>query len=252
MNGDPADLRSQAEKFAGDITNTVRSVAGEAVDPFEVVGSVKRRGTTRLTVSQAEVRGISLSIEAAPMLLLAAKFHCVWDHAQTFLAVDSSAFTVTAIAGSAEPLFRYDYVRSPTGGTPGAHVQVHAHRDALTYVMARCGDQSKRGKARVREVEQGDRVPQMSDLHFPVGGHRYRPCLEDVLEMLLDEFGVDQLDGARAALRAGRAAWRLGQLGAAVRDSPEAAAETLRVLGYAVTPPIDGPRPDRWDRLTAY
>jgi hypothetical protein len=92
----------------------------------------------------------------------------------------------------------------------------------------------------------------VSDLHFLVGGPRFRPCLEDVLTVIIDEFGVDQEPGALEALAAGRRTWRLGQLGAAVRDSPETAAQTLRNLGYTVTPPTTGAPPERTAKLTAY
>jgi hypothetical protein len=40
----------------------------------------------------------------------------------------------------------------------------------------------------------------MSDLHFPVGGSRFRPSLEDVLDMLVRELGVDHEPGWRDAL----------------------------------------------------
>jgi hypothetical protein len=78
-------------------------------------------------------------------------------------------------------------------------------------------------------------VPAMRELHFPVGGPRFRPCLEDVLELLVVEFGVDCSDEGREALRRGRVTWRTLQLATAVRDSPDIAVGTLRELGYTVT-----------------
>ena len=43
-------------------------------------------------------------------------------------------------------------------------------------------------------------MPQFSDLHIPLGGPRYRPCLEDLLEFLIVEFGLDKkIDRARPA-----------------------------------------------------
>ena len=79
---------------------------------------------------------------------------------------------------------------------PAAHIHVHAHRDGLSHALGKTGSKTKRGKARAEARE----VPRMADLHFPVGGHRFRPCLEDVLEMLVTELGVDHPDGAIAAL----------------------------------------------------
>lgn len=81
----------------------------------------------------------------------------------------------------------------------------------------------------------------MHELHFPLGGHRFRPCLEDVLQMLVEEFGIDTADGALDALAAGREKWRRHQTGAVVRDAPEEAVRVLRELGYMVETPSGGP-----------
>ncbi len=170
---------------------------------------------------------------------------------QAFLAVDESQVVVSAIAGSSEPLFRYEYLRAPTGAQASAHIQVHGHRDAMSYLMALSGEGSRRGKRRRRAAGTNERIPQLSDLHFPVGGPRYRPCLEDVLQMLIDEFGVDTERDAAARLAEGRERWRLDQLAASVRDSPETAARALGALGYSVAPPASGHPANRIDRLRA-
>ena len=164
----------------------------------------------------------------------------------TYLAVAKSEFGVYVGAKAAgEPLYRYEYDRGITGGLPAAHLQVHAHRDGLTYVMARAGNQTKRGRARAA----GNEVPRMSELHFPLGGHRFRPALEDVLEMLVTELGVDHEEGRQRSLREGRRTWRLTQTQAVVRDSPRTAAASLRELGYTVTPPDGGDPVGNPDRL---
>lgn len=49
--------------------------------------------------------------------------------------------------------------------------------------------------------------------------------------MLILELGVDAEDGWQHALEEGRQQWRLYQVGASVRDSPETAARVLRELG---------------------
>jgi hypothetical protein len=75
----------------------------------------------------------------------------------------------------------------------------------------------------------------MSERHFPLGGPRFRPCLEDILEMFAVELRVDCSAEGREALRRGRVSWRSLQLATAVRDSPEVAVSTLRDLGYTVS-----------------
>ena len=71
--------------------------------------------------------------------------------------------------------------------------------------------------------------PALSRFHFPTGGHRFRPCLEDVLEALRQEFKLKVSDKEEweARLAEARLKWRKIQTAAAVRDCPEAA---LRVL----------------------
>ena len=73
----------------------------------------------------------------------------------------------------------------------------------------------------------------VSDLHFPVGGSRFRPCLEDVLDMVVRELGVDHQSDWRNALAVGRERWRRMQAAAVVRDASEAI-RVLEQLGYDI------------------
>lgn len=244
------ELRRETETFAAKITSTVRIVAGADTPPFRLRGSVGESGQAHAVVRQDPAEGIRLTVNGLPLLLLRVDFRCTWDHAQKFLAVDTSAIKVFA-SRDAEPLLRYEYVRNALPDLPGAHLQVHAHRDALTYVMSMAGEATSRGKRRVEKLGRGV-APRMNELHFPLGGPRFRPCLEDVLQVLITELGVDAPEGAISALEAGRVEWRTNQLAAAVRDSPETAAKVLREeLGYDVTPPSSGPASDRLDKLRA-
>ena len=77
-----------------------------------------------------------------------------------------------------------------------------------------------------------------------------RPCLEDLLQLLVEEFRFDAMPGALQAIEDGRVKWRRRQLAAMVRDDPEEAARVLRdELDYEVMPPISGVRDVRFDRL---
>ena len=92
----------------------------------------------------------------------------------------------------------------------------------------------------------------MSRIHFPTGGHRFRPTLEDVLQMIEEEFGAKPGPTWRQVLRTNRVQWRRHQTGAAVRDCPSEAVRVLQELGYGVTPPAEGPVQDRDERLAAF
>lgn len=125
------------------------------------------------------------------------------------------------------PLLRLDY-RSDMTSDPVCHWQFHAERGAFTQLL------SIAGAVRPR------RVPSPHDLsmvHLPVGGERFRPCLEDVLEMLVRDCGVDAMAGWEAVLASGRERWRLRQLRSVVRDLQGEAAEVLAEEGWVTSPP---------------
>ena len=96
---------------------------------------------------------------------------------------------------------------------------------------------SRRGAAEKR--------PQLSDIHFPAGGPRLRPTLEDLLEMLIHDLGIDHPDGALDALADARTGWRRDQARAIVGADQETAAQVLREAGWGVTPPENYVLPDR-------
>lgn len=241
-------LRAHAETFALNLTETVQAAFGASVTPFTVVGRPDAT-VARFFVRQNEAEGIVLHVEGRPLLRLLVTYQCTWDHRGAYLAVEKSSVEVLAPASS-EPLFRYDYLRNAQS-VACAHLQVYAHRDAVTWAMSAAGTRSRRSKRRVVALDEGTKLPRLGDLHFPLGGARFRPCLEDVLQMLADELGVDVQPGAHTALAEGRQLWRLDQLAAAVRDAPETAAKVLEGLDYEVSRPAAGPAPDRVERLQA-
>lgn len=220
-------LEEQAQRFAEDLTDTVRQAIDEC-DPFRAQSLADG---SRFVVEQQEPHGVPLRVKGAPLLSLKIKFDCCLDGQDKYLAVEKSTIKVYAGSkASGEPLFRYEYERYPVGNIPVAHIHFHAHRDAFTAAMVRAGKTTTRGSRRAKN----NGVPTMSELHFPVGGHRFRPSLEDVLEMLIEEFGIDHSDDFRVALRRGRKDWRSKQTKAVVRDDPHSAIEALEAMGYAI------------------
>ena len=102
-------------------------------------------------------------------------------------------------------------------------------------MMSRDGHGS--GRKTVKKWGGAEKTPQISDIHFPVGGPRLRPALEDFLTMLIEELGVDHPPHARQELDQARARWRTEQAKAIVRSSSGIAADVLREMGWAVSPP---------------
>lgn len=232
-------LAVQVEDFAAEVTRTVQAVLGDT--EVDLTATLLE---PRFTVSTTAPTGIELRVDGKPFLRMKVLFECGWDTPGHHMAVNRSEFHVF-LCVEREVLFRYEFLRETSLGIPTAHLQIHGHRDALTYAMTRLGTRSRRARRRGRS----EAVPTMSQLHFPLGGSRFRPPLEDVLHMLVEEFGVDAADEWRQHLEQGRETWRRIQTRVAVRDAPEEAAEVLRALHYRVEPPEDGPAQDDLKRL---
>ena len=127
-----------------------------------------------------------------------------------------------------QPLFRMDY-RADMQSAPIAHWQFHAERGALTHLL------STAQAYRPRSVESPHLL---SRLHFPVGGERFRPCIEDVIQFVIEECGVDSISGWEKVVEAGRERWRRIQLRTVVRDLQQEAAAILAREGWTVVPPV--------------
>jgi hypothetical protein len=238
-----------AEAFANELNETLAAVL-----PGELPKAVAewRAGTAPRVFIAPRAPGdnistvdvIPLSIGSVRQLNLRVEMFCDLNRAG-YLVVDKSSIVLELVKTRAAPLFRFEYEYRAYSGTPAAHLHVHAHRDEIVYLTGL--PTAQRPKQRAKR----GRMNTLDELHLPVGGHRFRPCLEDVLEFVVREFGIDTNDGWEQAIKNGRATWRRKQLNAAVTDAPDEAARTLQELGYAVTEP-NTPRSERTERLTAF
>lgn len=239
-------LVREVQAFAHELSLLVSQVLPGSHREF--TARVTEGRSTLVIIDQQPDEGILLKVDSEPLLRVQASYRCSWDHVGEFLAVRRSTIAVLA-ENSEEPLFRYDFDADCDGKIPAAHLNVHGHRDELVFALMGAGRQH-RGKSRAASIRRG-RIPRLATFHFPVGGYRFRPSLEDVLEIVIREFGVDTQDGWEQAVNRGRAAWRDKQLRAAVRDDPHPAAQALRRLGYNVTPSPDGAPGRRDERVLA-
>lgn len=124
---------------------------------------------------------------------------------------------------------RWDYNRNPRSkDIPLAHLHIHAHRDAWTHVMLEGGATSRRARKRAIDSSQ---TPTLSELHFPVGGKRFRPSLEEVLLFLISELGVSCEPQRKCVLERKQSEWEKIQARAVVRTHPDQALIVLRELG---------------------
>ncbi len=247
------DLEAEASEFARRLNQRVRAVLPGPQHPF---GAVVLPGhTPRLLVGLADPadedrvqQPLRLSIAGRTRnidLHLRAEYYCCLDSQGRFLTIEESRFSV-GLVNVTDPLLRYEFDRGRGARQriPAAHLQVHAHRDEFTYLMAHADE------GRPKERWRKQRMPRLAEFHFPMGGDRFRPCLEDVIWTLATEFGVQLKKTGWTILREGRAEWRRYQLASAVRDAPDTAADALRCLGWTVTATDNTIHDERCDRLT--
>lgn len=146
------------------------------------------------------------------------------DSSGNFLAVKSSKFELQV---ATSPGIRFEFERGYTSA-PCAHIHYSGVAGLLSPALMQ-NFQDKSGNPRKKG--------RLDELHLPVGGKRFRPSLEDFLYFVIAECGFRGKPGWETALLRRRRNWLYKQTAAAARDFPEAAAKTLRELGYTVTAP---------------
>jgi hypothetical protein len=218
---EPGDLQQQAEEFGQEMAGLLSAALPGLPDPPTEI--LHHEG--RAVIRPPAVRPLPLYVGGQHLASMKLSLACEMDSAGRYLAVEESTFDLLAELDRT-PVLRIHYVRQPQG-RPAAHVHVHAHRGALTHLL------SQSGHAHPHD---------MASLHIPVGGARFRPCLEDFIQFLICECQFDARDGWKAQVADGRERWRRRQAATVVRDVPEEAARVLRELGYMVEAP--DPLPD--------
>jgi hypothetical protein len=162
------------------------------------------------------VIGIPLTLGQRPAVgHLGLSFRLAADSDRRYLMVESSFMGLFVDANLTQPVLHYDYERNKGDGYPEAHLQVCAETDAWHELCA---------------ATRGDDRP-FERLHLPVGGRRFRPILEDLVEFLIAEQIAESRPGALDVIRVGRDNFMRMQLRAAVRRDPETARQALEEHG---------------------
>ena len=219
------DLHASAADFAQEVQDTVASVLP---GDFQFV-SIAHGGryVVRPAGDTSAKQHIPLHIGDEILATLAVPIYLGEDSSGTYLKAWQSKIAVHSTLDRT-PLVRQEFDAMMSESAPMAHWHVHADRGALSHLL---------GRAHAVRPDTVKKPHDMSSLHFPVGGERFRPCLEDVLEFLVQECGVDHLHGWKAAVIAGRETWRRRQFRSSVRDLQSEAADVLRRQGWTVEPP---------------
>jgi hypothetical protein len=133
---------------------------------------------------------------------------------------------------------RLEYERFARRVSP-AHVHFHAESTEIGWLYGSAGKP----------------VPRMEELHFPLGGERFRPCIEDFLLFIdTEKLYTDWADPQRwrHVLDTSRKEWEIRQAQATVRRFRDAASAELSRLGYTVTLGSDAEPLTRDQDLTSY
>lgn len=227
-----ADALSQkASSFAKEIGATLSACLPRSPS-IDAQGSIDRKGA--FVVSPATAAGtptkVPLFVNKQHLASLDFTMYLDLDKSGNFLKAVRTDFAVFSVLDN-QPLFRLDYL-GDMHTVPVAHWQFHAERGSLTHLLTLANQHNPKS------------IPNphtLSKLHFPVGGERFRPCMEDVLHFLIEECGVDSQAGWRRVVDEGREKWRRLQLRSAVRDLQQEAADVLSREGWTVTPPKQKP-----------
>lgn len=228
---------SKAELFANDLNEIVNGTISSGIEfvvtPIEnqnfawVMADSNRKLKSRLIPITCNLKN-----GESPWIWLNVYFKVTLKN-QSYLTVDSSAMSLIIDESSRRPVFRVEFDRDrgvePTDEVTGvhsrnaAHVHIHGASPDLSYIHGR------NGLPKVRALEEH---------HFPVGGRRFRPTLEDFIEFIyLEEIVLELKEGWRDVLRKHRTNWLDIQLRAAVRENPHIAVEKLIEMGYSVQSP---------------
>lgn len=189
----PPPIAEQATVFAELLTHLLRS----AVDPMVTFGVVQAREAfiigpeplTEIEHTRIPMRRKADSGKAS--LELRVFYRCVADDQGEYLAVDASTLGlwICASGDKARPAFRIEFDRR-AHSKPQAHVHIHAESTEIGWLYGTAGRP----------------LSPMQELHFPMGGRRFRPTIEEFL-LFIDAVSIgdpinhlDEMSQARAAV----------------------------------------------------
>lgn len=208
------DLGQQAAQFADVIQGLLNGTVCDGITIHATVIDRNRmllgHGLTKTTL---ETKPFRLRIgPGKPHGWLDVSYRIGLDTEGQYLTVVSSYVGIYATEDPQSMLCHFDYERNKPHGYPEAHLQVGAECPALTGWRLTDGTT---GRA-------------LHDLHFPVGGRRYRPALEDVIEFLIVEKLAAPRPQWQKVLNASRDDFRKRQLRAAIRRDIPTATQALQ------------------------
>lgn len=216
------DLGRDAAKFAGELSKLLNCTVCDGIRLSAVITN-PGRVVIAYKIDKYDLdptHGIPITLGSKrPTGYLSLSFRLGTDAERQYLMVQSSFMGLFLDEHLDQPIMHYDYERDKGDGYPEAHLQVCAESDAWDALSL---------------LARGDKRP-LERLHFPVGGRRFRPTLEDLVDFLLAEGIADKRPGAEAVIEAGREGFHHLQLRAMIRRNPGPAIQALRDFGQLPT-----------------
>lgn len=218
-------LEAESTRFADNLTDLIQGCLRDA--PEFVVVDASDNQQRRIGPSPFESGFAFIPLlrkcdgNGPPRLMLKVEFHVSLDRQQDHLAVQRSTFGLWVqpdVQRSPRPVFRIEYDRDASN-KPSAHIHLHAESVELGWIYGTAGLP----------------LPRLQEIHFPVGGRRFRPTVEELLEFLhREQLFTDWSPGWRPRLDESLSDWNRRQARATVRNDPKAAIEQLESMGYEV------------------
>lgn len=218
-----ADAHDAAKAFAADLTETVQAVLPDS-PVFQAMLVAPPHLLISVFDAHQKVARLPLFVRGKHVADWKLTMSVNWDHTGNYLKVMRSGFTLVANADKV-PLVRYEF-DDDMHTAPIAHWQFHAERGAFSHLLGFALAAGKNVKPH-----------SLSSLHFPVGGARMRPGVDDLLEFLAKECAFDTVGGWKGAILESRARYRTIQARTIARDMQSEVADVLRGEGWIIEPP---------------
>jgi hypothetical protein len=224
------DLRDEAQRLAGSLSEMLNNTVCNGVrvtavlrDHIAGLQAGMNIGYKITPTNQTLRTGIPLTISRKPAKFFLGFFmHLEADADEMYMTVNESMTLLALDRDLSRELLHYDYERDK-------HLQGKGYPEAHVQVCASSPDWDLAGDRR------GQDELSLGKMHLPVGGRRFRPTIEDVIELLIVEGLVEHREGWKDALNKTRKPFQELQLKAAVRRKQTLAIEALKLEGWDVT-----------------
>lgn len=213
------DLRAEADKFAAELTSLLNKTVTDGIRIVAITDKAGQQARIGYGISPSDLDPCMIPLAfggKTPRLYLGLLFRMAEDEAGRYPMIRSSVMYLSPDPDGTRTLLHYDYERDKADDYPEAHLQVCATSVEWEEIMR----------------SYGPRGRPLKKLHLPVGGRRFRPIVEDLIEFLVIEKLAGGRPGWKVHVERGRQGFEERQLRAAVRRRPDIALAILREQGH--------------------